>query len=322
MSYNRSGIAVAGIASGIALGTVFGVYVLGPHSGASSQITRHNVDTERKVDSVTAERNQANKNVQAADQLGISLAPEAVSGRLQDKGVLIITTPDTNKDDVNAVKALIEPSGGHLAGTIGLKDAFIKRGGGDDLKSIAATTLPAGVQLSEHNSSPGRHIGQLMGGTFLKKTRSGDLTSKEQSTGTERKIVSDALTQGDFITAEGLDQSADVAILVTGDSDGKDGNRDYVAGLIHDFAYGLKDNGTGVVGASRSGAAQRDGVVDRLRKSSSKGSRGDSGKAVSTVDDIDHFTGQVSAVRAAADEIAGKQGSYGTMDGAKATIAE
>ena len=186
MSHNRSGIAVAGAACGIALGTVFGVYVLGPHSGASSHITRHNVDTEREVDSVTAERNQANKSVQAADQLGVTLAPDAVRGRLQDKAVLIITTPDANKDDVKAVNGLIEPAGAHVAGTIGLEDKFVSRDGGDDLKSIAATTLPAGVQLSERNSSPGWHIGQLMGGAFLKKSAGGD-NAEEQSTGPERK---------------------------------------------------------------------------------------------------------------------------------------
>ncbi|MDO4914700.1 copper transporter [Corynebacterium sp.] len=319
MSHNRSGIAVAGAACGIALGTVFGVYVLGPHSGASSHITRHNVDTERKVDSVTAERNQANKSVQAADQLGVTLAPDAVKGRLQDKAVLIITTPDVNKDDVKAVNGLIEPAGAHVAGTIGLKDKFVSRDGGDDLKSIAATTLPAGVQLSERNSSPGWHIGQLMGGAFLKKSEGGD-NAQEQSTGPERKIVRDSLTQGDFLTADGLDEPADVAILITGGSDGKKGNNDYVAGFLRDFTEGLGHNGSGVVAASRPGAAEDNGVIARLRDSHD--GQENSQAKISTVDDINHVTGQVSAIRASADVITGKTGSYGIMDGATAAVAQ
>ena len=158
-----------------------------------------------------------------------------------------------------------------------------------------------------------------MGGAFLKKSEGGD-NAEEQSTGAERKIVRDSLTQGDFLTADGLDEPADVAILITGGSDGKKGNNDYVAAFLRDFTEGLGHNGSGVVAASRPGAAEDDGVIARLRDSHD-GQEGSQAK-ISTVDDINHVTGQVSAIRASADVITGKAGSYGIMDGATAAVAQ
>lgn len=307
MSKKRAGIAFAGLFFGIALGTPLGVFVLGPATGANSGLASENEHLKQNVEELSTAKDAAEKQVSASDQFAAALSPSAVQDRLKDKRILLITTPSANPNDVAGVSSLVAPAGGTVAGTITLTNNFLKSDNAEALKTIAAHTLPAGVQLSDSNRKPGFHIGQLMGGAFLKNKEGAD-----QSTDTERAAVLDALSQGQYISSTGDLAPADVVLLITGGDDGT-GENDYPTEMFADFAAGLEANGLGVVVASQPGSAENNGALARVRTNSAT--------SISTVDNINSVVGQVDAIRAAGGEISGTVGAYGIGTGATAVIA-
>lgn len=306
MSSKRAGVVVAGVSFGIAVGTAFGVYVLGPHSGAGVQNARNAASLEQQVADVEAQLDQTKGVLATNDTFLLGQAQDLVKDRLVGKQVLIVATPSADPNDVAAVANLVGPAGGTVSGQLTLTNNFLDRASADAVKTIAATTLPAGVQLSEANPRPGYHVGQLLGGAFL-KSKAED--HHDQSTPEERNVVRDSLTQGQFVSSTGDLNPADVAIIVTAGDPGT-GDNDYPSEFLADLAQGMDANGGGVVLAGRLGEAEDNGSIARVRAQA--------GLLVSTVDDVNHVLGQVSAIRAAAMETQNQSGAFGSAQGVTA----
>ena len=89
-------------------------------------------------------------------------------------------------------------------------------GSGDQLKSIAASSLPAGASLSEDRLDPGYHTGELLGQTL------GDASESD------RAVVVGALDNAGFFAdgAEAIsavEGEVDAVVVVTGDASEGDG---------------------------------------------------------------------------------------------------
>ena len=309
MSNRPKGLAVAGMAFGIAIGTAFGTYILGPNSGASSSFG-HNAAAQSEVDQLTAQRDQARKGLEAADQFGGKLAPDAVHDALAEKKIVVFTVAGSDPQTVDAVKELVGAAGGTINGVITLKESFLDSNNGDELKSLATSTLPAGVQLSREKLDPGTHVGELMG-SALSVPKEGE---KEIPEG-ERSVVLNAFTQGEFITVEGKLDPVDGAIFVIGDQVG-DTKSGYGNQLIADMATAFDSRSHGTVVAGPPAASKDSGAIARIRENR------EAAGEVTTVDDVNHVTGRVSVVRGLAEQFAGRSGSFGVGEGAGALVAQ
>ncbi|MEJ5996646.1 copper transporter [Corynebacterium sp. H130] len=299
-----TGIAVAGLAFGVAIGTAFGTYVLSPNLPGGA-----NEESQQAVQELASAKSEAAINgaqAKAADSYIAATANETVADVLKDRPVLIFRTADADEADVKAVTELRNKSGAKDAGTITLTEKFFSADGADPLKSIVANTLPAGAQLSTTQLDPGTHGGEALGAALLLNKDNGEPLAKTE----DRALLLKALRDGGFINyPDGTILPAQIILIVTGDSDGV-GEKNFAAVHQATFAKALDKKANGVVVAGRVKTASDNGVIGQLRKDSASG--------VSTVDSVDRAFGQIATILAAREQLDNKQGAYGTADGVDA----
>ncbi|MCI6207360.1 MAG: copper transporter, partial [Corynebacterium glucuronolyticum] len=158
---NPTAAVTAGIMFGLAGGLVAGTYLLAP-SLAGSPIG--GVSDKLAVAEQEAQIYEAQAN--SADSYISDIAEDTVRGRLTDKPVVLVTTPDVNEEDFGHIDWLSTIAGAPSVTRVTLTDTFLTQDSAEPLKSLAATTLPAGIQLSEDNRSVGTHMGELIGATL------------------------------------------------------------------------------------------------------------------------------------------------------------
>ncbi|WP_291480385.1 copper transporter [Corynebacterium sp.] len=295
------------VALGIAVGTAVGFYVLAPNveggpaavdSEAQSRLT---AETDR-ADLATAEG-------EVSDAVLGDLAADAVGDSLRDRSVLVMATDDADEEAVDGVRALIGDAGGEDAGTLRFDPSFTSPESGDELKSLAAGSLPSGASLSEDRLDPGYHVGELLG-----QSLSGGRGAASES---DRAVVLGALGNAGFF-AGGQDDltPADAVVVVTGGASEGDGDGNYSTRFVADLAAGLDATTGGVVLAGEHGAAGRDGAIGLVRADA------DATENVSTVDNVTSVAGRITVVRAVAGQLDGDAGAYGSASNAAAPTVE
>lgn len=325
---NPTAAVTAGIMFGLAGGLVAGTYLLAP-SLAGSPIGGVSDKLAVAEQEATVYEAQAN----SADSYISDIAEDTVRGRLADKPVVLITTPDVNEEDYGHIDWLSTIAGAPSVTRITLTDTFLTQDSAEPLKSLAATTLPAGIQLSEDNRSVGTHMGELIGATLAESptnvvsaTGSADAepaegegetegeaegdgnqeASKSPVRQEERDLVFGALREAGYIAYDGELPTAAAVVLVTGDSDGRDDS--FRVSQYVDFARALDKSGLPTTVAGRLPSAGPDGLIGRLRTNQ------EDALSVSTVDSIDRFYGRLATVLATVEQISGGSGSYGTAN--------
>ncbi|QTH58885.1 copper transporter [Corynebacterium hindlerae] len=296
----RTGTAVAGLAFGVALGTLFGTYILSPNLPGGA-----NESSNKAVAELAAAKSEAAINgaqAGAADSYIAATAGDAVHDALKDRPVLIFRTADAADEDVTAVADLRDKSGAKDAGTITLTEKFFAQDGADTLKSIVANTLPAGAQLSINQLDPGTHAGEALGAALLLNKDNGEPLAQTE----ERALLLKALRDSGYTDyQDGTILPAQLVIVITGDADGT-GETNFAAVHQATFAKALDKLANGVVVSGRVQTAGANGVIGQLRKDRESG--------VSTVDSVDRAFGQIATILAGREQLDGKQGDYGTAD--------
>lgn len=315
-SSGAPGWVFSGLAWGLAGGIALGALVLAPSmapiadnsfnyiEGSSSDSGSAN-NGKNKVDEATQRR------AESANALLANTSSKIVEGTLEQRPFMVIRTPDADNDDVDVTSWLAERAGGVVSGEITLTDKFLSAEGADELRSIIATTLPAGAQLSVDNQAPGIHAGESLGSALMYDP-AGD---QPLATVEDRAVVLQALRDAGFIEyEEGTITPAQGIILITGgevdeaDADHSEEADAFASTVLADFARGLDSKGDAVVLAGRRGAAAEKGSLALLRA--------DNASKVSTVDSVDSETGRISTVLALAEQINGGSGAYGSASNA------
>lgn len=304
-----------GIAGGIALGALVVAPSMAPIADNSfNQIAGSSLDGGEKKGAQANEEMQ--RQVDSSNALLANSSTAIVNGALDQRPFMVIRTPDANPEDVDVTSWLAKQAGGTPSGQITLTDKFLSSDGADELRSIIATTLPAGAQLSVDNQAPGVHAGESLGAALMFDPK-GD---QPLATVDDRAVVLQALRDAGFIEyADGTITPVQGIILVTGgavdeedaESDGDAGNA-YSATVLADFARALDSTGDSVVLAGRRGAAVNKGSLAQIRS--------DEKSTVSTVDSLDSETGRISTVLALAEQINGGSGAYGSAANANADM--
>lgn len=288
---------VAGLGLGVALGTAFGFYALAPNVvGGPAGL---GASTQQELSQEKEARETAEKSNQTSDSVLASLSAGAVRNELKGRSVVLFLTPDANQRSVDATRSLIQKAGANVTGAIRLAPNALDAAKGDELKSIAANSLPAGAKLNEGNLSPGMHVGQLVSAAL--KTGDGKATESDRS------VALGALEGGAFISFDGEPAGpADLAVIV-----GAAESNDYATSFLADFARGADDNFKGTVLAGSAPSAKPEGAIGKLRANR------DFAEHVSTVDNIDSEAGRIAAVRALKEQAEKQAGHYGVASNAR-----
>ena len=295
-------ISIAAIFLALAIGVVLGSQTLA--SGVLSGLRDDKDDLSHKVDELQNENNQLQVQIGAADSFDATIADRTVKDVLAQRSVIIVTTPDADAGDLDAVTKLIQAAGAAVTGKVGLTNAFVDNVNGERLKTSLTNIVPAGIQLKTGAVDTGSIAGDLLGSVLLLNPS----TAQPQSTPEELALALDTLRSGGFIEYDQV-RPAQLAVVLTGNPTGTDeGNR---GSLVARFAGALDARGAGVVVAGRAGSADRNGPVAVVRSDAGLSS------ATSTVDNVDRQAGRITTVLALQEQLAGGAGRYGT--GTKAT---
>lgn len=298
--------AIAGaIALGLAGGVALGNYVIAPNLAGGSNSVQETLTQERDHNREWAEI--AESQAGTADSFIDSISEETLSGKLADRAVLVLATPDAYQEDIDALAGRLEAAGAVNSGFIKLTDKFFAQDGADALKSIVTNTLPAGAQLSTDQMDAGTHAGEALGTALMLSPED----SQQQSTTEERSIILRALRDADFISYEdGTILPAQAIVLLAGDDDLADD--EYVATAQSNFAKALGEVGSGVVVSGRVHTAADTGVIGLLRANDV------ARENVSTVDSVNRVFAQVATVLAVKEQLDGGSGAYGAAASAEA----
>lgn len=298
-------ISLAAVFLALAIGVALGSGLLS--NTVLSGLRDDKRDLQNQIDTLTDDKNRLNQKLSAASEFDAQVASRILAGALKDKSVVVFRTPDAADGDVEAMTRYVGQAGGAVTGTVTLTQEFVDANSADKLLSVVNSPIvPAGRQLSTKFVDQGSQAGDLLGIALLIDKSPGAAPVDDS----QRDTVLSALRESGFLTYENSHiGAADTALVVTGGALGEDaGNRGVT---VARFAAGLAPHGSGTVLVGRDGSASGTAAVAVTRSDAALTG------TVSTVDDVDTSSGQITAVLALG-ELAGggKPSQYGTGRGA------
>ncbi len=282
----------------LALGIVVGTTQL---NGAVLTDLHHQVNglkTDKRGLQQTTQTLQS--QLKADDEFAAGVGPRVLAGQLRGASVLVVAAPQADGALVDGISEAVKKSGAAVSGTIQLTSDYVDPRLSTGLRDFVTSpgVLPAGSRLPTSNDS-GALAGSLLADVLMAPTKG------QAPTSTDRQRVLAGLSQlGVLRLISKQVTPSDFAVVVA--SDAQTGpNPTAQARMLSDLAGALHARGKGVVVAGSGTVAGDNGVIGTIRKDKSI-----SGE-VSTVDDADRPSGQVTTVLALADQGKGKSGQYG-----------
>lgn len=290
----RHAVATAIVLIAAALGVAAGSGFIGNHFGSSNSERRKNDQLTEEVTGLKAQLRQRD------DFIGV-LATRALAGSFTDRSVLLVTTPEASAADMAAVSDRIAETGAHVSGRLQLTDALLGDQQSAKLDTIVDQSIPPGAALRTELTDSGGRLGDLLG----------LLLQSPQAPQAARDAALQTLQQAGFVSYPGdAVEPAQFAVLITGgryaDDSGARGQ------IVARFAAGLAGRSAGTVLAGRTGSADGGSPVAVARRDLAAAPH------LSTVDDVDQLTGQITVPMALVAESKGTTGDYGTGTGATA----
>ncbi|MCB1292117.1 MAG: copper transporter, partial [Mycobacterium sp.] len=302
-SRRRRVITLAAVIVALAVGFVLGARL---NSGPMLSVLRNDKgDLQQRVDALVQENRALGERLSAADDFDAAMSERMVRGALADKSVVIFRAPDAQGADVDGVVRLIGQAGGSVTGTVELTSEFINGNSGEKLRSVVNSPIvPPGTQLNTDLVDEGAQAGDLLGIALLINRDA----AAEPVDDAARDTVLASLRDTGFLTYGELPGAANAAVVVTGGALAQDaGNQ---GATVARFAAGLAPHGAGTVLAGRAGSAAGVSAVALVRAEPNMSA------LVSTVDDVDAESGQITTVLALQSMIGGgPPGQYGVGAG-------
>ena len=261
-------------------------------------------DLRRQVNDVKKERNalaEANKQLQGqvddAGQFAATYADHLVAGSLKGQNVVLLVLPGSSGDTEDGVARDVQAAGGKVSGKVTLTKTYLDPSHGGAIVSLATTAHPIGWTAPETNDAA------ALGGSLLSYVLLG------HGTPTDVTQVLAQFSELHMLETDGQGITPSKSVVVIGR--GTVNPKDYASQAELALVSALSKGGHVVV-AGDSQSAVGGGVIASVRASNTQNA------AVSTVDNADNPSGQVSTVLALAAAITGEVGHYGTAKGADA----
>lgn len=296
-------ISLAAVFLALAVGIILGSGLL--NDTLLSGLREDKRTQQRQIEDLNQEKTGLNEKLKAASDFDAAMAPRMVRDVLADRRVVLLTTPDADTADVDAIAGTVAAAGGSVSARVGLTDQFVDANQGERLATIVnSSILPAGTQLRTDVVDQGSQAGDLLG-IVLQLPRE----PAPPVTDMQRDTALSALRQSGFITyTDGQVAPGELAVVVTGGALPDDaGNR---GSTVARLAAALDRRGWGTVLAGCSGSASGTAAIAVTR--SDRGMAA----AASTVDDIEMSSGRITTVLALRQKADGASGRYGLGPGA------
>ncbi|PRQ12012.1 hypothetical protein C1Y63_02740 [Corynebacterium sp. 13CS0277] len=303
MGSMRPGHVFAGVTLGMAAGVAAGALLVAPNlaDGGNAQLR----DTSSQLKDLKTSSQVVAAEADAADSFIASTAPAQVAGILDGKPVTVIRTASAQQEDVDAVEALLRDAKAVDAGRLKLTEKFFDKEHADRLKSIVATTLPAGAKLSVDKLDPGTHAGEALGAALF-APKEGQPASPPE----DRALLLNALQGAGLVEANAAAIApAEAIVIITGDAE--EGN-EFAARNLAAFALALGRFDGGAVLAGRITQAATTGAIGVVRSDAADGLK------VSTIDSVNMAYGRLATVLAVREQLDGSSGAYGAAASAEA----
>lgn len=302
LRYHVVSIAAAFLA--LAVGVVLGSTALSDAllSGLSDQKS----ELAERVTDLEAERNGLRARLADADAFAGSVGPSVVGGSLDQRSVVLVTTPRARDSDRAALTELIKKAGGSVTGEVRLTESFTDPARADQVRDIVTRLQPAGVRLPTE-TDPGTLAGALLGSVLL---LDGD-SAQPQSTPDERTAVLSGLAEGGFVKPGAQVWPAQLAVVLTSGTAAGQSGGDRATTLAR-FATQLDRAGAGTVLAGNADSARGSGAIGVARADTASSS------VLSTVDNVNTSAGRVVTVLALREQLEGGAGGYGVAGNADA----
>jgi hypothetical protein len=285
-------VSIAAVFLALAVGVLLGA------GGVSQRLLSATTDRadglDAQVQALTAERDRLTAGQRVAEGFASRIGPAAVRGLLDGKTVAFVSV-GADPADRDAVGTLLGDAGATVTGELALTAAVGDPARADQLRELTSQLLPTGAQLPSA-SDTGSLVGGLLGGVLL-----GSDVDAEAA-----ESVLTGLTSAGFVTPGDRPEPAELVLVLTGGAlDGVDA-ADAAAVTARMAAELDRAGGAGAVLAGRSGSADATGAVGVARADPAITA------GLSTVDDVQAASGQVSAVLALREQVDGRAGRYGT----------
>ena len=292
------------LAVGVALGG-------GPLRGEVDNTLVEQVEADRKAKAdLRGQISALGAGNDFTDQFASEVAPQLVGGALEERPVTLLVLPGAEESVVSSLSELVQASGGSVSATIRVGDALVDVGNRQLVDQLGSQLLDGvrDVSVPEDAGTYDRL------GAVLARAIATDEDGGAEVDDAANSILSGLSTANLLSPAGDLDRRGSLVLVVSGDGPDNASSREGASAIVSGLAAALDGATDGVVVAGPIEAAQRDGVVDVVRREVV------TAQEVSTVDTLDRVTGQVVAVMALAEQARGEVGHYGSVDAADGVL--
>ena len=297
-------VSLAAVFLALALGIVLGGTKIS--SPLLSGLQSDNSELTSQQQELSTENQDLANRVTADEKFAGAVGALTVRGTLPKTNVVLITTAGADPADRDAVLSLLTRAGATVTAQIQLTNDFSDPARAEELRALAAKTLPTGAKLPEV-PQVGAIAGGLLG-SVLVVPAGGKAATPEQSA-----AVLSALTSAGFITVTGKPAPGSAVVILTGGelTGGSEADRAAVPAYL---ANQLAQSATGVVVAGRGGSEGPTGTVGVIRGDTALSA------TVTTVDNVDTATGRIAAILGLVEQNGGGVGRYGLGENAQAQV--
>ncbi len=234
------------------------------------------------------------------DQYLDALDDRMLAGQLAGQRVVLVTMPGASGGDADGLAEMFARAGAKVTGRVGVDDGFFATA--EDPRDVAAKAQ-ARDDIVAKNAIPelrGQPAEIQLAGAVLTKG------GVDRALSAPAKKLLDQLDRGGFISKSGLEDRADLAVVLVGPApDPALSTTDRTGTGMVGLAGALDAAGNGVVVAAPTKAAVG-GAMDAIRKADT------TRDTISTVDTIETVFGRVAAVYALVEQMGGGAGHYGS----------
>jgi hypothetical protein len=291
-------ISITAIFAAVGVGLALGTVTRNSPASAAAQAELSALSAEN--DDLQAQLDYLGRDEVTLEKFAEDLAPAVLAGRLTSIKVLVLATP-SGVDSVAGVRQMLVAAGADVTATLQATTKFYDPRYSDELLDLAHTALPSSVVGAIPEGADGVGASSaVLSAVLLKHTPA---VAEEDL----RTVLTSYASRGYLLGTEELGAPADVVVVVSGppstDEDAAKRNAAALA-MVSQFDRAGK---VVVAATTQTGVGN---LVSQVRADPQMK------LSVSTVDNVTTPQGRLVAVWAAADQLGGKTGHYGSGDGA------
>jgi hypothetical protein len=236
-----------------------------------------------------------------------ALARPLTAGRLEERSVLVVTSPAARGTDVRAVRSALEDAGATVTGTLRLQDGYVDPARAQSpLEDLSLRLVPPGVDFPD-GALPIDRVGTVLARSTVQAPDEGD--RPDTAVDRDAAEVIAGLDELDAVRLDGTPgRRAELAVLVTGPGDSEE-SRPALLGLLD--ALDASSRGAVLTGPGTA----RDGLLPGVRHGERSATAGPS-----TVDSAGTPLGSAATVLALAEQLTGRAGDYGLGPSARRVV--